>query len=268
METQNSHLLRFIPIFFQIACAHSIPSQFSWNMNIFSSPNYRGAIALNNFAVALLHRHSYRQAIDTLKDAVAIMCSVLRDDRQINAIQVNEKLANASYRLAHSNVSECDAIKIQVVTQHGISRKEYEGMASTKNCYAVRIEDFAPDLRDADLESSILLHNFALAHYCLARTENGSQRVRLGEGALKLSMSAYRVVNGLTFDRRSPRSAVEQSSVCFFTVLIVSTYAHILSDMGKNNEAKETDEKLATLRLLMHHKSEEYCLETLTAAAA
>jgi hypothetical protein len=244
------------------------------------SRDHRAAIALNNMGVSLLERRAYRQGLETLKDAIFVMKRVLRPAsissqglcKTPNSTSYAEaKVHRASKRMANPQPIS-SAISIDVLSQcatfsHRSCPSDsvlHAGGPSSPLSSPLRIE--ATDLisledRDSDLESSIMLYNFGLAHLCMAKLVKTP--IKLQEGALKLFNMAYCIL--------APRCDQEGHGIREDIVLLAATTLNIivalLTQMGKYSEANESDHELARLgRAIQEFQC--YHLEDQIAAAA
>jgi hypothetical protein len=216
--------------------------------------DHRAAIALNNMGVSLLKRRAYRQGMETLKDAIFVMERVLRPPL-ISSQRVGEtpnstsyaeaKVHRASKRMANPQPIP-SAGGIDVVSQCAIfSHRSCSGsLLHRASSSLLRIE--ATDLvsredRDSDLESSIMLYNFGLAHLCMAKL--AKTPIKLQEGALKLFNMAYSILATL--------SDIEGHGIREDMVLLAATTLNnivaLLTQMGKHSEANESYQELARL---------------------
>jgi hypothetical protein len=246
------------------------------------SRDHRAAIALNNMGVSLLERRAYRQGMETLKDAIFVMKRVLRPPsisshglcKTPNSTTYAEaKVHRASKRMANPRPIS-SAISIDVVSQcTTFSHRSYpsgsilHGGSSSPLSSPLRIE--ATDLisledRDSDLESSIMLYNFGLAHLCMAKLVK--KPIKLQEGALKLFNMAYSLF--------APRCDQEGHGIREDVVLLAaatSTLDNIvglLTQTGTHSETNEIDHELARRGRAIQEFQGRYHLEDQIATAA
>lgn len=170
---------------------------------------YMGAVALNNSGVSLLERNCYRQAMDVFNDAVAVMRVIASpQEPQVGVhrrsascdIDLDAKLANATYQITHAvpacskpgqfctfTEEESAAVIGAALQQDGTALLNPEA-----TIYLVRIEMRGRSIRDCDmsnvdLESSIILANFANSYKCLASVATSV------ETAMQYVAGAYRL---------------------------------------------------------------------------
>jgi hypothetical protein len=247
------------------------------------SRDHRAAIALNNMGVSLLERRAYRQGMETLKDAVFVMKRVLRppsissqglcktpNDSMSNA---EAKVHRASKRMASPRPLS-SAISIDVVSQcatfshrSNLSGSSLHGGSPSSSLSSpLRIE--ATDLisledRDSDLESSIMLYNFGLAHLCMAK---------LVKTPMKLQKVALQLFN-MAYSLFAPRCDQEGRGIREDVVLLAAAtstldnIAALLTQIGKYSETNESDHGLARLGRTIQ-EFQGYHLEDQSATAA
>jgi hypothetical protein len=247
------------------------------------SRDHRAAIALNNMGVSLLERRAYRQGMETLKDAIFVMKRVLRPpsissqglcQTSNSTSYAEEKMHRASKRMANpqpiSSAIIVDVVSRSATFSHRSCSSDsvlHGGSSSSTLSSPLRIE--ATDLisledRDADLESSIMLYNFGLAHLCMAKLVKAP--IKLQEGALKLFYMAYSLF--------APRCDQEGRGIREDAVLLAtanSTLDNIvalLTEMGRYSKANESDQELARLGRAIQEFQGRYHLETQVCAAA
>jgi hypothetical protein len=240
--------------------------------------DHRAAIALNNMGVALLERRAYRQGMETLKDAIFVMKRVLQPP-SISSQGVGKtphptsyaeaKIYRASKRMANPRPVPSD-VSIDVASQCStFSHRSYSGSvlhggSSSPLSAPLRIEAtdlVALDNRDSDLESSIMLYNFGLAHRCMAKF--AKTPIKLQEGALKLFNMAYFVFATLS----EHEGHIIKEDMVLLAAATLNNIIALLTQMGKHSEANESDQELARLgRAIQEFQGRD--LEDQIAAAA
>jgi hypothetical protein len=248
------------------------------------SRDHRAAIALNNMGVSLLERRAYRQGMETLKDAIFVMKCVLRPPsisssqglcKTPNSTSYAEaKVHLASKRMANPQpisskrsidvLSQCATFSHRScpsdsVLQGGSSSSPLSSPLRIELTDLVSLED-----RDSDLESSIMLYNFGLAHLCMAKVVKTP--IKLQKGALTLFNMAYSIF--------APRCDKEGQGIREDVVLLAaatSTLDNIvvlLTRVGKHSETNESDHELARLGRTIQELQGRYHLEDQIATAA
>jgi hypothetical protein len=238
--------------------------------------DHRAAIALNNMGVSLLERRAYRQGMETLKDAVLVMKRVLRPasisqgfgKTPNSACNAEAKIHRASKRMATPQPIVPSTVSIDAIS-HGATvshRSKVHRGSSYPLSSPLRIE--ATDLvsredRDSDLESSIMLYNFGLAHLCMATL--AKTPIKFREGALKLFNMAYSVF-AILCDQVG--HGIREDMVLLAAATLDNIVA-LLTQMGKHSEANASDQELARLgRAIQEFQGRNPLLEDQIAAAA
>jgi exonuclease VII small subunit len=241
------------------------------------SRDHRAAIALNNMGVSLLERRAYRQGMETLKDAIFVMKCVLRP-RSIISSQglgempssisyAEEKVHRASKRMANPQpipsamcidvVSRCATFSHYPHHSDSVLRMSSSSPLRIEATDHISLED-----RDSDLESSIMLYNFGLAHLCMAKLVKTP--IKLQEGALTLFKMAYCVLAPL-YDQEGHGS---REDIVILAASTLNNTITLLSKMGKQSEANESDQELARLERAIQEFQDGNLEDQITAAAA
>jgi hypothetical protein len=241
--------------------------------------DHRAAIALNNMGVSLLERRAYRQGMETLKDAIVVMKRVLRPashsqgfGKTPNSTSYAEaKVHRASKRMATAQPVP-SAVSIDVISHcatfshRSDSGSILHGGSSYPLSSPIRIE--ANDLvsregRDSDLESSIMLYNFGLAHLCMAKLVKSP--IKVLEGALTLFNMAYSVFDTLC----NQEGYGIREDMVLLAAATLDNIVSLLTQMGKHSEANESDQELARLgRAIQEFQNHNYSEDQIAAAAA
>jgi hypothetical protein len=116
--------------------------------------------------------------------------------------------------------------------------------------------------RDSDLESSIMLYNFGLAHLCMAKLVKTP--IKLQEGALTLFKMAYCILAPL-YDQEGHGS---REDIVILAASTLNNTITLLSQMGKQSEANESDQELARLEKAIQEFQDANLEDQITAAAA
>jgi hypothetical protein len=239
--------------------------------------DHRAAIALNNMGVSLLERRAYREGMKTLKDAIFIMKRVLRplpissqefSKTPNSTTDADAKVERASKRMANLHPI-LSAVSIDVVSRCAtfshrsvLSGSVLHGSSSSPPRYPLRIEatDFVPlgeEDRNSDLESSIMLYNFGLAHLCMAKL--AKTPIKLQEGALTLFNMAYSVLAPLC-DQEGHGT---REDMVLLAAIALDNIVALLTQMGLHSEANE----LARLGSAIHEFQGSNLEDQITAAA-
>ena len=215
--------------------------------------NYRAAVVLNNTGVALLERGAYRQAMATFKDAILVMKRSLRCTAGLMKPALSDvevKIENAAKRLANPQPFPL-VLPTSVVSHDGSLQYSAMKSALTHNAFCavpIRIEPSCLQ-EDTDLDSTILLYNFAIAHICMAKlTECTADIEQFREGSLKLLQMACSIA--------SEEDMLDMDDECGSTFsevrLLLSAAALkniglVLWDMGRLPEAYATQQQYLEL---------------------
>jgi hypothetical protein len=245
--------------------------------------DHRAAIALNNMGVSLLEQRAYRQGMETLKDAIFVMKRVFRPQSRNSTLGAtldstrgtDVKIHRAVQRMA--NPQPVPSAVIVDVISHGASSHSsplgsiLRESSSSSFTVPIRIEatdlDF-PEDRDPDLESSIMLYNFGLAHLCMAKLAKTPMKLR--EGALKLFNMAYSIVsnkNALSRFSDDEMRRVSETRL-LLALAVLNNVVKVLTEMGKHTEANNSFQRLVRLGTAINELDYPGPLGGLIAAAA
>lgn len=178
-------------------------------MDCISLPDYRRAIVLNNIGVSLLERHCPAQALDTLKDAICIMKQAIcagqilegaTSDRNVEKVNTAYRLLLAtSYERVASAESPVDTIIFDKGPKQVAAAGPFLWADSPYQVISpIRIEIIDSEClldRDDDLDSALMLYNYALAHVAMAEFSCLKKKYRLGALAL-FDMATTVIMNG------------------------------------------------------------------------
>ena len=219
-----------------------------------SCSSYRVAIHLNNVGVSLLQRKAYRQALDTLKDAVSVIRSTFAGEDDEHEARRDLMLARAARRLASPKSLVCSSQLVTISDDGGVTAINSFPSVNQRDrtVYAVAIEHFCLDERDVDVDSAIILHNFALSHLLLSRVakvERYAQQLRLG--AQKVSALAYRTLSAMMVARneRELEDLVILNPTLFLTaVSVLHSMVQILVESELPSRARQSSQRLSMLK--------------------
>jgi hypothetical protein len=245
----------------------------------------RAAIALNNMGVSLLEQRAYRQGMETLKDAIFVMKRVFRPQSRNPSLAANSdstsstdiKIHRAVQRMANPqpipSVMNIDLISHGVASSHSspLGSILRESCSSSTFTIPIRIEATdidCPEDRDSDLESAIMLHNFGLAHICMAKLAKAPMKLR--EGACKLFNMAYSIVsnkNALSGLSESEMRELSETRL-LLALAVLNNVVRVLTEMGKHTEADQSFRRLVRLGTAFNELDYPDPLGGLIAAAA
>jgi len=248
--------------------------------------NYRGAVALNNVGVTLIERRCYRQAIETLKDAIFVMRGVFNTATEKNSASgfastsgTEARLQRATERLVNPHPVSSSSL-INVISHDGtriqpsmLSSLLKEGKAPSHSV-TIRIESAdvdSPYARDPDLESAVMLFNFGIAHLCsskLSKSEVASKK--LNQAALKLFNMAYAIISNKTsLSCMSDQDAERSCEVrLVIAAIVLKQVVEVLKDMGNHSEANQSMQRLIRLQSAISEMEQDINIVSDVSAAA
>jgi len=215
---------------------------------------YKGAIALNNIGIVLLERSAYRQALDTLKDAVFVMKVIFRPDNNV-APNIQAKLQRASERVASPEVEECSSRTVTETLSNVGSFSSISTVMLKQGApyvFPIRIEENDDDY-DLDIDSANILHNFAIAHLCcsrIAKTLASAELLR--QSASRLSGFAYNLLSNVLSNKRQAdmdELVLRETRIFLSALVALNTLVQALMEMGNYVEAEKTYKRLMELGL-------------------
>jgi len=216
---------------------------------------YYSSIALNNIGVSLLELQNYRQARITFNDALyAMRTTYAKNSEESTATpaRIDARVRKAVECLAESKASTSKAPCVALPSHRSLSFASSAGDIQVQVHLGtpIRIDEFDNlENRDQDLEATILMYNFALAHlFCSKTCSSKSLAVKLFDGALKLFDMTYEVVD----TKLLPLELAEtcgQHEIAVFTlaIMVLHIRAHVLTEAGILSKVLECYEKLVLL---------------------
>lgn len=181
--------------------------------------HHRTALALNNMAISFVRRGLYKQGLSVLKHALDAMRGACREpyvspDETFNSSKLHRPnpriLERVSGMLAKLNANEetsstgelgRDIVTVDYYHEDGLQAagrilRRRRGIDDGNTSFIIRINDFDAAYRNMSIDSSILLHNYSVAHMCLARvTVNPDGATNLQEKAYQIAMYANETVS-------------------------------------------------------------------------
>lgn len=218
--------------------------------------SYRCAVALSNIGVSLLEKRAYPQAVDTLKDAVAAMKCTIRTDKY-KAMGKGEDLLEQAYRRIATPSPVPGKSAIEVLTSSGLSstvtsimHRRHDG-GHFPACFPIKIENFQSEDVNIDLDSSIVLHNFATAYLCLSRVASTRRLAHhYRDAALKLAKLAHMTLSDLiksyTHEELDNR-LIGDSNIVLIAASVLNTIVRIQLESGKIRDASVSFQRLRLL---------------------
>jgi hypothetical protein len=246
--------------------------------------DYRGAIALNNIGVSLLERRAYRQAVETLKDAITFMKHVFRPQVVVtpgatfksSSLNVDARVAAAMERLECPQSSPTlrdpeDLVVQDSLQPSSIRAAALEGISSSFTM-PIRIEaadSDSPENRDPDLESAIMLYNFGIAHLCLSKLSRAGL-TKFRDGALKLFNMSYSIIsnkNALAGMNTEEIRKLSETRV-LLAIVVLNNLVRVQTEMGKHAEANESYQRLVRLGSAVREQRQGESVDSASAAPA
>ncbi|GKZ00282.1 hypothetical protein MPSEU_000981100 [Mayamaea pseudoterrestris] len=122
---------------------------------------YNAAIALNNMGIALLERKCYRQAWETLHDAVQVACKGQSES-------VCTYLNKAFQRQCNPDPSKAKSpLHLEIISDNADSITCIHATQINHSAIAIRLEAF-DSTKDVSVDTAVILHNFAISALYLA----------------------------------------------------------------------------------------------------
>lgn len=242
------------------------------NVPLTAEGYYASVLHMNNIGVTLLQNGAFRQALDTFKDATPLMQRVLPQTRPASPKdQPKEvilcRLKQAKQRLSHLKlnpssltvealcIQDTDAAKrIQSILKYGPSPSLYYPIYTT--------EPTIFEERDADIDSAILLYNFALCHICLSRVSCAEKLLQAAHRLLVLSLSI------LEHRAETCDDIFHQSAIVLLASIVTKNMAQVLFEMNRIDEAELAFSRLEELTDLVDSIDDEFFAPPISAAAA
>jgi hypothetical protein len=138
---------------------------------------YKAVVALNNAGVELLQHQRSIDGLLTLKDALMLMKSSYQHDEtsEVSALQVdevNKALQAAWHRTSrmHENASKSHEVTIVSITDHDSPFDVHNTLKQNPDnvcCVKIEADDveiFSHDSDRYDVEASIIMYNYGIAH--------------------------------------------------------------------------------------------------------
>lgn len=186
-------------------------------MSLHLDEAYATAVALNNIGVSLLQHHAFRPAMLAFNDALAVMRDISRyaveesgkslHPRAMGSIATaSQKLRRARQDLTNSignvvsktrtEIDFCILTENEAATVVGAAL-DSENVFTTDTCFLIRIErNDINELVELDVESSVILQNYANVYRCLAFVCEPNKARQHTENAFKLFNLAFSLLRG------------------------------------------------------------------------
>lgn len=218
---------------------------------------YKHAISLNNLGVYMLQRGAAKQALETLRDAVDTLraCCALRDTAEHNT------LLKAERRIQLAALKAMNPVKSGKPMSHEIICWEDLEVASSipltrapavfgLDCYVTFSLSHDEDIqeRDRELDSSLMLYNYALAHIALINERNAAQVNRSALSLLRMSFAIlFKKVEAGVSGEAGWDVGCPVESLTGLTIAVLSNLTNTLQREGREGEAQACHQKLAEI---------------------
>ena len=233
-----------------------------------NQPNtYKAAIALNNMGISLIERKCYRQAWETLHEAVQVACKGKSD-----AVAVGTYLSNALQRQCNPEVSKSKSpLHLEIVSDSSDSITCTHATQLTNAAIVIRLEAFESTI-DAQVDSAVILHNYDMAALYLALAYPVSKITgQLLQNCLKSLLRCQADLSSryLALQMDDDFGLVQK----VFVVAVVSTNSllQVFTSLGAGKfetQIVECQDKLAALKDTLSDLDQHAEIGTIAAAAA
>ena len=231
-------------------------------MNFGSNESTHAAV-LNNIGCKFLEHGAFREAFETFGDAFdTYRESFLRGNGSKSQI----RLEAAATRLRKVNLLRSSIVRVLCVGEDDFVDLVTGASFGKFMMYGFRLAVSQPGLRDTDIDSAIVLYNFALSHVFLLKYgfrerkafKDASRLMRMALGALAREMK-------LRFSRGQAADSPQFRDISAISKVMATNYSYIIAKRGRYSEAKQSyDDMIDNLEQHPQHKERlEY-----TAAAA
>ena len=209
---------------------------------------YLSSIRLSNIGIMLLQRRSAYQAKAVLRDAVKLLRSCFPVDGSVPAQQPAQSEVALQRALSRFSSVEVDSLNLDIdILTYEEAGNDFNTLSYLLRLplgdymlVTLRINEDPMAERDQDVDSAILLHNFAVAHVCMGQIEQSNihfeSASRLWRYALRVL--ANRISHGLL-------DLFEEENVAFVWGLVVRNLATVLGHLGNVNESVHYENALS-----------------------
>jgi hypothetical protein len=213
---------------------------------------YRGAIALNNLGCSLLAKGCFRQARATLQDAVQLLKAVSAEveRKHCRSPDVQALIGQATQRLAFPYKDSKTATDFQIVSDEACHSSAFSGVSKGHTCFsqALLIYMEGSDDRDLELDSAIILHNYALT-FLYHDSPNKDKSLRRLENANKILQLCQHILVRRHSGLQEADFALHHRVI---SVAYVTTYTHFQATCLGQTEGHTQAEKVYAKLLELH----------------
>ena len=221
-------------------------------------------MALNNVAVDLLERGCYREGMEILQEAIAILRGLFKREELLNGESITNadiiaKLQDARDKARQSSQQPqiiSPDIQLQTLSYGATGLAgilSLLGPTPTSHYYLVRLDIplECPSVSvssTADFGSSILLYNFGIAHLLMSRLAHIDRRLLMVENA-----NAILHISSSIVARRSTAccDAIEETALLQMGLLVLHSLIQVLRERNMDASAATVMGRYATVRELV-----------------
>ena len=248
---------------------------------------YRNAIVLNNMGTTLLHHGAFIQALETLRHAVETMnafCYLLEKDvssqeslvqRSRTRVETAQSLVSRPPHDSSNNTLLVQSIVVQILPWETLDLSKIVTLVPDAlgcECWVAFSMDIELEisLRDPEMDSSLVIYNYAVAHLALARLGSATVVNRDASSIFHLSLSILYTKFSTSVMQNISETEASVESIAGLSIAALRNLAHTLMNVGQESEATIYHEKIAEIlhALLTMHQTESVFLRSLAAAAA
>lgn len=233
---------------------------------------YRNSIALNNMAIHLLEKQSFRQAAKTFQDAALLMkysksATPMKENDQLECSKIYHGALERFLHFQNLPLKISNSVIIHAIFTSSINHYSVFERIVTDQCFyniihPIRIDDFDIHSRsdnDNDFECAILLYNFSLAFFAMSLDQcpRICHTIKLNHQrmAAKLLRMSHK-----TFSNIGEGVVCDNDSTCITEYLIaevtiISTLMKVLS-IPWNDRQIQTNERHESMLALSTHLQE------------
>jgi hypothetical protein len=220
-----------------------------------SKTDFRAAVVLNNFGISLLEKNCYKQAMETLRDALSLVREQAASKSATSCSAAERKMELARQRLA--NPQPCKRrpmVLLEVLTNslssESLSKVLGEGPPCS-TCFPVRIDQLE-EISSSDFKCALILQNIGIAYLCMSKTSNKrSATIRYNHSAVRLfRVSHFLLIKNLQQCQGSSRAQLPE--LLYGTAIVLNGLIRTLQESSRAPEAKNLHSQLARLRTAIH----------------
>ena len=207
---------------------------------------YGNSTILNNLACVLLQSGAYREAFETFRDAVDTLQSSARapDDPSSDSGRGKIMLALRTFRATERLYHNPDDVSVVGFEDGSMGNLIFETAFGESMHVFVTLRPPSEGQRDSDVDSAIMLHNFALCHLALSR-RGLLQETEAHKSALYIFRVAFRLLfqkleelidpEGYVLDCETPNF----ENFCGVVTVVLANLVYTLNHQGFERAARD-----------------------------